>query len=90
MCVCVYWVVSIHTYTHNWRSERACASAATIRSSKWKSAMDIWYVQLYFVGLAACDTGKHSLFAHNFSTFKAPSGNLEKVKNSLIYGPRPL
>ena len=30
-----------------WRSERACASAATIRSSKWKSAMDIWYVRFY-------------------------------------------
>ena len=30
-----------------WRSEHARASAATIRSSKWKLAMYIWYVQFY-------------------------------------------
>ena len=55
-----------------WRSERACASAATIRSSKWKSAMDIWYVRFYLEAIGGACRVEGRGFEPRCGTFFSP------------------
>ena len=56
----------------HWRSERACASAATIRSSKWKSAMDIWYVRFYLEAIGGACRVEGRGFEPRCGTFFSP------------------
>ena len=56
-----------------WRSERACASAATIRSSKWKSAIGLWYVRFYLEAIGGACRVQGRGFEPRCGTFFFPS-----------------
>ena len=75
MSVLQYLYKTLQILSYYWRSERACASEATIRSSKWKSAMDIWYMQFYLEAIGGACRVEGRGFEPRCGTFFFPLPN---------------